>query len=105
MRVEANYHFLVYFIIGLLITLAVAKTNIPKKPYKILLALMVALTMPSLIPGHGEVIMVIPTGAIFNVASTTEFKVVGFILTVINYFIAWFLLYKVIGLFKEQRNV
>ena len=84
--------------------LALAKTNIPRKPYKIILALMLALTMPSFIPGHGEVIMVIPTGAIFNVDST-EFKVVGFLFTTINYFIAWFILYKVVGLFKEQRNV
>ncbi|NOY66038.1 MAG: hypothetical protein GXP13_01340 [Gammaproteobacteria bacterium] len=103
MRIEGNYPFLVYFIIGLFVVLALAKTNIPIKPYKIILALIVALTMPSFIPGHGEVIMVIPTGAVFNVAST-EFKVIGAILTIINYFIAWFILYKVIGLFKGSRN-
>jgi len=104
MRVEFNYTFLVYFIIGLILILTLVKTNFPRKPYKILLALMVALIMPSFVPGHGEIIMLIPNGAMFNVAST-EVKALGVIFTIINYFIAWYILYKVVGLFKEERNV
>jgi len=104
MRIEANYEILIYFIIGLFVVLVLAKVNMPIKPYKILLALTVALTMPSIIPGHGEVIMVIPAGAVFTVSSA-EFIVLGVILTIINYLIAWFILYNVLGLFKVVRNV
>ncbi len=99
MRIEANYNFLLYLVIGIVIVLALAKTNIPRKPYKIILALMVAITMPSFIPGHGEIIMLIPNGSMYAVSSI-EVKALGVIFTIINYFIAWFFLYRVCGLFK-----
>ncbi len=97
---EANYNFLLYLVIGIVIVLALAKANIPSKPYKILLTLMVAITMPSFIPGHGEIIMLIPTGAMYAVSSV-EVKALGVIFTIINFFIAWFFLYKACGLFKS----
>jgi len=99
MRIEANYIFLLYLTTGIVIVLALAKTNIPRKPYKIILALIVAITMPSFIPGHGEVIMLIPNGAMYAVSSI-EVKILGVIFTVINYFIAWFFLYNICDLFK-----
>jgi len=101
MRIEANYIFLIYFIIGLFFVLALSKTNIPRKLYKTLLALSIALLMPSFIPGHGEIVMLIPNGALFNVASS-EVKFVGVIFTIINYSIAWYILYKVIELYKKK---
>ena len=100
MRLETNYTFLIYFIIVLILILAFVKTKLPRKPFKILLAFMVALTMPAFIPGHGEVIMIIPNGALFNIESS-EVSVIGAMFTIINYFIAWYLLYKVMGLFKD----
>ncbi|MCF6319360.1 MAG: hypothetical protein L3J83_08795 [Proteobacteria bacterium] len=100
MRIETNYIFLIYFIIALILILALVKTKLPSKPFKILLAFMVALTMPAFIPGHGEIIMLIPSGTLFSVASL-EVKTIGVIFAAINYFVAWTILYKVLGLFKN----
>ncbi len=100
MRVEANYIYLIYFIIALVVVLTLLKAYIPRKPYKIILALIIAVTMPSFIPGHGEIIMLIPNGAMYAVSST-EVKVLGVIFTILNFIIAWFFLYKVRGLFKD----
>ncbi|VAW49819.1 hypothetical protein MNBD_GAMMA04-155 [hydrothermal vent metagenome] len=103
MRVETDYDFLMYFIAGLLVVLALGKINIPNKVYKTILAFMVAITMPLFIPGHGEIIMLIPTGSMYAVSST-EAKVLGVIFTIINYFIARFILYRVCGLLKCERG-
>ena len=101
MRLETDYIFLVYSLIALLAVLALSKTRIPGKPYKILLAIIVAISMPSFIPGHGEIVMLIPNGALFLVKSN-DAKAVGVIFTLINFFIAWFVLYKIFGLFKNK---
>ncbi|VAW44782.1 hypothetical protein MNBD_GAMMA02-1528 [hydrothermal vent metagenome] len=102
MRIEADYNILSYLAIMLFAVLALAKTNMPRKPYKILLASVTALIMPAFVPGHGEIVMLIPNGALFVVAPS-EIMVVGIVFTVINYFIAWFILYKVCGLFNSKK--
>ena len=102
MRVEADYEILLYSMIALVAVIALALTNIPRKPYKILLAFTVAISMPAFIPGHGEVVMLVPTGAMFTVLST-EVKVIGAVFMIINYFIAWFFLYRIGGLFQGGR--
>jgi len=91
MRIELDYNILILSLISLFIVIALSKTNIPRKPYKIILTLVVAITMPSFIIGHGEIVMIIPNGALFVVAST-EVKVIGVLFTILNYFIAWFIL-------------
>ena len=83
MRIETDYNILMYFILGLAIVLALIKINIPREPYKIVLALMVAVTMPSFFPGHGRIMMFIPNGAMFAIPST-EAKALGVIFTIIN---------------------
>ena len=81
MRIEADYNIFIYSLIVLLLVLALSKTNIPRKPYRILLAIVVSIIMPSFIPGHGEIVILIPNGALFIVAST-EAKAVGIIFTI-----------------------
>jgi len=102
MRIEANYPILIYTLIGVFVVLALAKTKIPRKLYKVILALVVAIAMPSFFPGHGEIIMLIPNSGLFAVASS-EAKAIGVIFTIINYFIARLLMYKVFGFFKEAN--
>lgn len=101
MRVETNLNFIIYLIIGLVLVLSLAKSPIPIKIYKRMLALMLAVIMPSFIPGHGEIVMLIPNAAMYSVAST-EIKVLAVIFTLVNYFIACFFLYKVFSLFKSE---
>ena len=98
MRIEANYNILALALLGVLLILAFAKANVPRKPYKIVLAVAGAMTMPSFFPGHGEWVMIIPTGALFAEVST-EAKVVGGVFTLVNFIIIWFLFYKIVGLF------
>ncbi len=102
MRIETDYILLIFFIIGLIIILALSKTNIANKLFKILFTFAVAITMPSFIPGHGEIIMLIPSGAMYAVA-TGEMMFLAVIFTVINYLLAWFILYRALGLFKEKQ--
>jgi len=101
MRIETDYNIFTYLLIVLFVVLALSKTSIPRKPYKILLALAVAVILPSFVPGHGEIVMLIPSGVLFAVASS-EAKAIGVLFTLINYFIAWFIFYRVCGLFKGR---
>ncbi len=94
MRLETDYNILIWCVIGIFIVLLLSKSAMPKKPYKILLALMVSFTMPAFIPGHGEIVMLLPNVALFGIASPIA-KVAGIIFTVINYFIAWLFLYRI----------
>jgi len=103
MRIEADYSILFYLGIVLFAILALAKTNMPRKPYKILLASVTALIMPAFVPGHGETVMLIPNGALFVMAAPSEIMVIGIVFTIINYFIAWFILYKICGLFNSKK--
>jgi len=103
MRLEAEYTVLIYTLIGLSIVLFTYKTNIPIKLYKILLALVVATILPALIPGHGEMVIIIPNASLFLVDST-EAKVIGVIFTMINFVIAWFILFKVCRISKGNNS-
>ncbi len=99
MRLEIDYNLLMWCIIGAFVLFGLAKMALHKKPYKPILALMVAFTMPAFIPGHGELVILVPSGALFGVSSTTA-KVSAISFTVINFIISWFLLYKVCKIFN-----
>jgi len=105
MRIETDYIFLMYLGISLVLVWGLLKIYISKKVLrrvlKIALALNVALLMPAFIPGHGEVVMLIPTGALYGV-SGNEVKFLGLIFTLINYAIVWYILYKVMGLYRKE---
>jgi len=101
MRLETDPTFFIYCLIGLIIVLLLSKTAMPQKYYRHLLALMAALTMPAFIPGHGELVMLLPNGALFAVSSTPAI-VAGLIFTVINYFIARVFLYKICHFFDDR---
>lgn len=100
MRLEISSSILVLCFIGIVIVLLLSRTAMPKKAYRILLALVVALTMPAFLPGHSEFVMLLPSGALFGVSSATATGA-GIIFTIINYFIAWFFLYKVCTYFEN----
>lgn len=100
MRVEADFTFLAGFLVAIVIVLLLSKTSIPRSLYRKLLALVVALTLPAFIPGHGEMVLLLPNGALFAVASIPA-KIAGLVFTLINYFIAWFFLFKVGHLFEK----
>lgn len=101
MRLETDFTFLLYCLIGLILVLLLAKTSMPQKYHRDLLALMMALTLPAYIPGHGELVMLLPNAALFAVSSTAAL-VAGIIFTVINYFVARIFLYKICHFFDDR---
>lgn len=101
MRLETDFTFLLYCLVGLIIVLLLSKTAMPQIHSRRLLALMAALTMPAFIPGHGELVMLLPNAALFAVSSTAAL-VAGIIFTVINYFVARIFLYKICHFFDDR---
>jgi len=101
MRFEAHYIILMACLIGVFIISLLSKTSLPNLPYKIILAILVALTMPAFVPGHGEFIMLLPTAGLFAFPSSMAWGA-GIIFLIINYLISWLVLYKICGLFKNR---
>jgi len=100
MRFEANYTLFITCLIGIFVVSFLSKTSLPKLTFKIILAIMVALSLPAFIPGHGEFVMLLPTAGLFTVPTSMAWSA-GTLFLIINYSLSWLVLYKLCGFFKS----
>ncbi len=93
MRVETDVDILLGCAIGLIIAWLFDYKFKSVAIARVLLAMMLAFTMPAWLPGHGEIVLLLPSVALFLVVSTTA-NIAGIIFVLLNAAIVWFILRK-----------
>ncbi|EPJ49396.1 MAG: hypothetical protein OFPII_00610 [Osedax symbiont Rs1] len=74
MRVETDVDILLGCAIGLIIAWLFDYKFKSVAIARVLLAMMLAFTMPAWLPGHGEIVLLLPSVALFLVVSTMAFE-------------------------------
>jgi len=86
MRLELNIPMLIVLLIGSIALLAIYRKQKSRKlPTKILITISISLLLPAFIPGHSEIVIAIPNGALFGKLTTLAWGIGLFFMLVYSW--------------------
>jgi len=86
MRLDADFTLLILCIVAFFLTWLLTRKKAANRSFSTITSLIAAFTMPAFIPGHGEIVMVLPNAALFTVHNTFSWGA-GIVFLIINYIV------------------